>query len=400
MSIVAALVLSVAGLVPQGEEPSLEEELAALVERTNRIETLHLVYEAQGEKDGEPETMTLDLVYRAPDFGRVRLENSEGGIEQWFMGTRVYFLCEERWQWAEFSSPPAAFQLLEEHFPRGSDALEPGLVFGLGFEPHEDGGFQFQLNGTLMIHGRDQLFRWHKKLQSGDGVVAEERELSWEEDGARYVVQRETGLLEQVYFQAARGWLRLTLREASVDEPLDPLLLELPEPARAAPESEELARALSWQLPSQRQWAFASVEWQLASGKREWNALARRQWEEVLGIMHRETILKSQAEMIAKLEVSIPDRAERSKGDRGEQDSPERKAWEEKVAQARANLESGLAHAETRYRESVEALGLPGVEPRLELLDVEAEVIAALWDELVREPMLALFDESFAEAAR
>jgi hypothetical protein len=53
----------------------------------------------------------------------------------------------------------------------------------------------------------------------------------------------------------------------------------------------------------------------------------------------------------------------------------------------------------TRYRESISALELHG-EPRAELLEVEAEVLAALWAELVREPMLALFDESFSAAAK
>jgi len=393
----AAIALSLHA--PQGDGPSLEEELAALVERTNRIETLHLVYEAESEVDGEAETMTVELVYRAPDLGRMRVTSSKGVFDQWIVGDRLFIHAEGRWQSAEMHMDSAGLRLLGEHFPREPGALGPGVAFGLTLRRQED-EVDFNLQCVAMPGGRDRLLGWIGKLQRGSGVVVEQSDLRLEEDGLVYVVARDSGLLRQVQASTQRGWVRFALREARVDESLDPAWTDLPEAARAAPESEELARAFRSTLRTERLFAFGRVEGQLASGKREWNALARRQWEEVLEVMHGEPLLECQATTIERLRASIPEGAERSKRDRGEEDSPERRAWEEKVAEARTSLASHLDEGEAKYRASIEALTLPGVEPRQELLDVEAEVIAGLWDELVREPMLALFDESFAAAAK
>ena len=113
MSFVAAVALSVAVLAPQEEAPSLADELAALVERTNRIETLHLVYEAESEKDGEAKAVVVELAYRAPDLMRLHITRPEGEVEHWILGARMYLLSEGRWQKAEIGSLPAALDLLE-----------------------------------------------------------------------------------------------------------------------------------------------------------------------------------------------------------------------------------------------------------------------------------------------
>src|SRR6185503_16696674 len=81
---------------PKKEEPTVEQELAALIEKTNALETFHLVYDMASSEDGE--SGSLELLYRAPDLGRAHLSSSEGDTDFWVQGKHMYVLADDRWR--------------------------------------------------------------------------------------------------------------------------------------------------------------------------------------------------------------------------------------------------------------------------------------------------------------
>ena len=72
----------------------------------------------------------------------------------------------------------------------------------------------------------------------------------------------------------------------------------------------------------------------------------------------------------------------------------------EHVADRRAKLVDGVTNSLTKYEDSLPAIEYKGIEPRQELYEIEKEVVAELWDELIREPALSAFDEKLGAALR
>ena len=52
----------------------------------------------------------------------------------------------------------------------------------------------------------------------------------------------------------------------------------------------------------------------------------------------------------------------------------------------------------TRYIDALPLIESDGIEPRQDLFEIEKEVIDDLWSKLVRDPLLAFYDEEFSEA--
>jgi hypothetical protein len=70
---------------------------------------------------------------------------------------------------------------------------------------------------------------------------------------------------------------------------------------------------------------------------------------------------------------------------------------EKRVTEARTGLEENGERGRARYLESLEAVDTGGKVLPTELLEVETEVVEALWDELLRDPVLESFDEELDE---
>ena len=68
------------------------------------------------------------------------------------------------------------------------------------------------------------------------------------------------------------------------------------------------------------------------------------------------------------------------------------------MAETRDKMEENFDRAETKYTESLPPIEPLRVEPRPELFDIELEIIAKLFDELVRQPALESFDRKLAAA--
>ena len=76
----SAVVLALACHAPAPEvrEQSVEQEVAALVERTNALRSFHAVYDVE---QSDAASMTLDFVYRAPDLARARMVAGDDIVE-------------------------------------------------------------------------------------------------------------------------------------------------------------------------------------------------------------------------------------------------------------------------------------------------------------------------------
>lgn len=383
--------------VQEPESLTVEQELAALIEQTNALDSFHLLYDMESEVEGEASQMSMELVYLAPDLGRMRVLGAEGEVDNWMVGERVYVLTDEEWKSAVLTEPPVRVAL-EEAFPAEEQPLEAGVDLRLTLEREASGAGNFQLTFRNLPAGRTCVLGWLQNLQNWSGVSAEGSSLSWEEDGLRCQVSRETGLLEELDVTSEKGRMRMRLREADVNTVLAPELTEIPRAARAAPVDVELCRALIPGRGQLRFQAFLRVEHQLASGKRSWNGLARNDWRGVLEALHRPALLEGYAEWLARMTERIGENAERARAECDAHDSPEHRAeFERKVAQGRASLEEVLSQGETRYLDGLSALESARDEPRQELFDTEREVVDELWAELLREPLLATYDEEFGE---
>ena len=72
----ACILAALLWVTPQQEpeDPCIEQELAALIEKTNALESFHLVYDTKGP--GKERPKTFEFIYRAPGLARVRASHS------------------------------------------------------------------------------------------------------------------------------------------------------------------------------------------------------------------------------------------------------------------------------------------------------------------------------------
>ncbi len=139
----------------------------------------------------------------------------------------------------------------------------------------------------------------------------------------------------------------------------------------------------------------------MSSGELDWNDDTRADWVAVLDAIHREMIPERYSEWREENRRWIEGLAEHVRSVLDEDPSPESLAGVRQQAEdARKKLGDTLDEAEESYLEKLPATTCKHSthEPREELFEVEQEVIPPLWDELVREPMLAYFDEQIEAA--
>jgi hypothetical protein len=214
-------------------------------------------------------------------------------------------------------------------------------------------------------------------------------------------VSRSNGVLEHLEADTEKGAVEFNLRECHLDEPLEEELIDLPDEAQSAALDPEMTRNLegSFGPGGLRHQAFLRVEWQLESERRPWNELARNDWRTFLDALHRSMITKQKSAWIEQLQKYVDQRAESVSARRAEDRSRERRAeLDLEVAKGRAKLEENFESARKAYVDRLPAIESKRYEPRQELFDIEIEVIADLWAELLSAPILESYDEKLAEA--
>ncbi len=381
--------------------PSIEQELERLVSKTNALETFHVIYGfegSEGEGEGEGEGLSLELVYRAPDLGRLIASFPDGEAETWVVGKRIYarFSGEDFWRSAAVPDPSPAHEVLDDRFPAEEGMLEPGVGFEIAFA-----ATRFNSSVRRFPCGRWALVSWLREMQGRvSELFVEDERLGWDGDGVRCFVSRKTGFLERVENTSKVGERPFLLLEGHFDEPLDPSLVILPDQARNAESDPELRRSLEQRYHPTivRREGILRITRLLDSEERSWDERTRADCRAFLDVLHREWNGAWLADLLDDVEKSTTGLADWVRAQRSLDASDENRArLEEKVAEHRARLEENLDEVEVRYAESVPAIESITVV-REELLELELDVIGDLVDELLREPALELFDEELEAA--
>jgi len=387
------------------EEPSIQEELEALIEKTNALDSFQAIYDMRSTSEGSLREATFEFVHRAPDLGHFRLSGDDFHSEIWVDEERYYSSSamgsgDGEWRVADFPEPPAAVLLLNELFPRAERALGPGVRFDLLLRNSAGETHLSPSIGRTLV--RPCVLGWLERMQNRLADVSREEDgLVLEEDGCRYRVSRENGFLVGAEITTADGEIEIIQRECHLDEPLAEELVEIPFEAGLGRLDPDLTSVFEMCLAPGylRNEAFLRVERVLASGTRSWNERTSKDWHTVLEALHRAAIeghcsgwLEEQQKCIARLVEWV--RAQRTRDDSSERLDEVAK----QVAPKRSAMEKSLTSARTAYVDSLPAIESATVEPRQELFDVELEVIDALWSELLSRPVLESFDQQLDEA--
>ncbi len=408
----ACILAAALWLTPQQEpeELNVEQELAALIEKTNALETFHLVYDMTSPGEETPTKATLEFLYRAPDLARMHVTGDEGEMDVWMDEAQMVLrsdLDEEdgAWHRALFPEPLPASLALDEFFPNPESPIGPGAFLGMKVrDDSETGKAAFEVSFGQASQGRAFLLGWLANLRKrSDELSIEDQSLSFVLAGEHYRlrVSRASGVLERVEADSSEGAIQLDLRECHLDEPLEEGLIEMPAAARAAALDPDMTRSLGALSSSRnvRHEAFLRLENQLQTDKLPWNERTRKDWGTVLDALHRPMVTEKNSGWIDELHEHVDQLAEWVSTQRAENDSPERHAeLKQRVAEYRAKLEENFDSSQTGYVENLPSIESDRSEPRQELFDMEAEIIAELWDELLREPVLSAYDEKLAEA--
>ncbi len=392
----ACLLVAALCAFPQGEEEpsSIEEELAQLIEKTNALETFHVVYSMENTTSGESVPVFAEFVYRAPDLGRMRSFTPDGMLDIWILGNRTYgrFPGSTDWGMAEFPTPLPAHDLLDKVFPNEESGLEPGVALDLILAVDPDtnmAGFNWRFGREFCDRcGRRYVLGWlvHMK-QRAEEMTDEGAHIVWSEDRYKCFVSKETGFPESIEIVGKTGDLgTLRLQECHLNEPLDPSLVALPAGAHEAAVNEDLSRNLAQGVDPQRarQGGFARVRRQLYSEKRSWDESTRDDWRAFLDMLHRGVLDQLVPKQIQEYQTRSDQYAEWARSQLSNDDSGGSRAeLEEKVDGYYAQIEENLDSMETQYVEYLGAIEPVDVTVK-QLLEVEIEVLGELFEEILR----------------
>jgi len=371
--LIGSLALVAARQSPEpSKEPSLAEELEALIAKTNALHSFHLVL--RGEES------SLELAYQEPWSARMKLSTPNDGMDRRVDEQRVYLL-EEDWLACELPRSKAQ-TALDELFPVGR-ALGPGVVFELG-------DTMASLVPLFDLSGRDALFGWLTDMRRDlPHVTRSDEALVWSKGNVELHLSRMTGLPERVVVTTDEQQLELVLQESSTDSEVAEFVAP-PEDWEPAEDDNALVRefAIESDAQSVRLLGFLRVYEQLTAKKRTWDARTRADWESFAEALHEDRIALRWQAWIEILRGSIDERVEWARKELALEDSPPRRAFiVQYFAEVEAWLQKYLAGPQEMY---LAELPKPAVE---ELFAAEQAVIERLHEKLVVGPSLAYFHE-------
>lgn len=396
-AVAAASILTPARARPVGlqdaAEPTIEQELAALIEKTNALETFHVVYDMESTaKEESPGHVSLEIVYVAPAIGHLLASGPGADQDMWLVDGNLYGKLDGAWRRAEVADAPEAFRRLDELFPSDKYALDPGLMLLLQLQRHGD-RFDLGLSLASSLCKRRALLGWLQGMQRDlSSVVAEDEVLVWTPEAGRVLVSRSTGFIEAIDVTTPKGDLHLRLQSLTTEQ-LDESLLILPAEAKQADVDPRLtAQVASLRSPEvMRRTAFQRVQQLLDDGLVQWDERSRSDWQSLLEAIHGEALPQRYEKWLGEIRAWIEKGAESMRAQLDADDSPETRARvREQMESARATMVSKLDTTESKCLES---LSPEGGEWHEGLLEIEIEVVRKAYDEVIRQPMFTFFDE-------
>lgn len=385
-----ALVTALGASFRQVEEPSIEQEIEALVAKTNALDSFHLVYEVSPSKD-MTRAAEMNLVYRAPDLGHFWMRDETVQVDAWWIGSTMYVDMGKGWRHASMEWP-AASRILDERFPREAKqrALPPGVTIYVSFD--EDGA---SATFAFLPAGRSCALGWFEAMRRAE-VAREDGVLSWPAKGGRYQVSRESGLLQLVEAEIRSEPRTLRLKSAALDVELDSTLTTPPEEALQGAPDAEMARGMQGSAAR----VLRELGYTRARARRPWDEQARDDWRVFLDSLHRPVLEDDCRNELRRLEDHLDQLAGRLRTEQGQGDSPDtRPRVEEAITAACGAFEELLGRNEKSLVESLPAL-VQSEGGREELSAIEREVVSAIWTELVGEPARKAFEERVAGLER
>lgn len=395
----ALFLVTLAGWLPQDEpeEIPLEQEIEALIAKTNALESFRLVYDFESTtSNGETEAGTIEILYRAPDFGRAHVSVPSNEMDFWLVGDDVLvYVPEKGWKRGRIQEP-AVCAVLDERFPL-PDTATGGITLTLGLRRNADGQAGMDVHMGRGIGERKFLFSWLRSQSAASDVAREADAFVRSSDGDSRRVSRRTGLLEEHELESPEMHIRLRLRSSELDVELPPELLDPPREALDQPEDLELSRQLVHiPVTSLRRQAFERADRWLTRTANGLDERARANWRAVLEALHRPILEATHTRIDSDVGEKLEGAAEHLREERLRDPSAERLAkLTEGLGKSRDNLASSLANS---LEKELEGLGSLDSVSHAGLHEVEHEIYSALWDELVATPLLARHDEELAAA--
>jgi hypothetical protein len=378
-------------LEPQGEaEPTIEQELAALIEKTNALESFHVVYSMESTVEGAPSGMSMEVDYEAPARGRLLVSTDDGEQDMWIDGDRMYMCTAGVWRKAELPTFRTC-RVLDELFPRASDTLAPGVMLDLRLERKGD-GIAFQIDLATALVDRSVVLGWLGKMRRDrSNVTVEGETLVWSGEGTRVTISRSSGFIEGIDVSTPRGESQVRSRSLRIDEALGQSV-SVPREAREVDTDAEFTRQLQARLLEDlRNAAFGRICARIDRGDSEWAGRTVVDWRSLLEVLHQERMDHRYAQWLEGVREGVRQRAESLREARGNDRSADAlERLRRSAAEARVSLEETLDREETKYLES---LSKGPDDLRQDMLDIEEAVVRERYDEVVRQPILTLYDE-------
>jgi len=402
---VCALSLCACASAPEQDEHSVERELADLLERTSALQSIHAVYDVELAAE-DVETGNAELVYRRPDVLQLRMTAGADSAECWLRGEAFYWRTtlggrDGAWHRAELGSGSPASLLLDAEFPDEERCRTVRLGLTIADDASKEEA-QIQVEGGFELRRASPLGWLASMKRHASDVSIEGGSFVWSGRYFRAAVSRASGMLESLTLQRHEGASELRLRECTFDEAIEPSLLELPADAASAGVDRENSEHMHsfFRLWLLRGDAFKTVQHDVDSHRRVWDESTRANLRTVLAALHEEEIgerygdwLADQGRYIDELGAWADDARSRDGSSTG------LTSIEQKVSERRAKLSEDLETVRKDFIESVPPAQFEKLALGAEFSALELEVIAAVWNERVRDPVLADFDEELSAAA-
>jgi len=391
------LVGSLAFVPAQDPQPSIAEELDALIAKTNELESFHLVFEgshADADVGVGSDDAVMEFVYSEALGARVSMHSSERTVDVILDDSRMYFSSSgERtqdggWRAVDLPSSPVR-DMLDELFPRAY-ALGPGPLFMIR------GGDGFQFSLSFGLSGRSAVFSWLVSMKRDlEDVRREGEELVWSPGALDLHLSCATGFPSSISASKEGKKFEFRLRDSLTDTNVDELL----RPPEQVTVDEDFAIDLAHMnsVATLREEGFERLTQALDAEKRAWDDSTRADWESFLGVLHTQAIREQREPWLAQLREGVDGVAAWTRTVLEQEDTAEsRGKIQEYLDHYERKLDEGFAKAVEMYRDSLPEMRSKTLEPRQELFDIELGVIERLHEELVAAPIHAYFDEQLA----
>jgi hypothetical protein len=402
----------------QASDPGATDPRAlvqGLIERSTGLEGFRARYSMSR---GEEVEVDFELLYAAPDHMRLTIHRSGDGddeqVRTWVNGLKLSLravgaegaTATGDIDFAVLPEPAGSvLRTLDERFPLPETALGPGAVAALTWDVNpEDDKAEFNLQLSCQRDGRRTALGWLEHLdylgRTEGSWSVEDEHLVWRHPQDRIVarVSRQSGFLERLELIGLDGERRdVDLVELDLAPELEPGLFEVPIAPPGARRLPLDPMQFLGGLAGVRRTAYARVNGALVKGRRAWDESLREDWERVVAALHTLPFEQRHSDMKGVVEARA-DVLAKGLRERLEQAPPGDQAvltelrgiareWHDELVRS---IDGELP----RYMEALTApLGGPEASEHLQqLLQLEREGASGLYDEIVRQPLLAILD--------